>query len=204
MYSSQSSRVELREICDQAVEFSPTYSVWWKYLEYSRTYNDKRTVCLRLISFLTVNPIDPVELHSHCILETLLYLVQLELYSGHYTSALLVFKSALTKKPRSSTDVPELLSNHLLASDYCYAWLAYIHVFEFHRLPVPWFDPCHGKPSRMVTKEDFVFPWKPSQQSRASGKKLLALFQGRTVIAFCNSFLKPKRLPGVTLLCILQ
>lgn len=190
LYSSQSNRDELREICDQAVEFSPTYSVWWKYLEYSQTYHDKRTVCLRLISFLTGNPSDVVELefHSHCILETLLYLIQLELYSGHYKSALAVFKAAIAKKPGSCTEVPEL-SNHLLPSDFCFAWLAYIHVFEFHRLPAAWFDPRHGKPSRMVTKEDFVFPWKPSQQSRTSGEKLLVMFQGKDSALYFLSFL---------------
>lgn len=187
LYSSQSNRDELREICNQAVEFSPTYSVWWKYLEYSQTYHDKRAVCLRLISFLTANPSDPIEVHSHCILETLLYLIQLELYSGHYKSALAVFKAALTKKPSSSPEVPEL-SSHLLPSDFCFAWLAYIHIFEFHRLPAPWFDPRHGKPSRMVTKEDFVFPWKPSQQSRASGEKLLAMFQGKEIALYFLTF----------------
>ena len=183
LYSSQSNRDELREICDQAVEFSPTYSVWWKYLEYSKTYHDKRAVCLRLISFLTANPSDLVEFHSHCILEVLLYLVQLELYSGHYKSALAVFKAALTKKHNSSAMVPEL-SSQLQPSDFCLAWLAYIHIFEFHRFPAPWFDPRHGKPSRMVTKEDFVFPWKPSQQSRASGEKLLAMFQGKGIALY--------------------
>ena len=188
LYSSQSNRDELREICDQAVEFSPTFSVWWKHLEYSQTYHDKRTVCLRLISFLTGNPGDAVEFHSHCILETLLYLVQLELYSGHYKSALAVFKAAIAKKPSSHKEVPEL-SNHLLPPDFCLAWLAYIHVFEFHRLPAAWFDPRHGKPSRMVTKEDFVFPWKPSQQSRAPGEKLLVMFQGKDTALHSLSFL---------------
>ena len=198
LYSSQSSREELNEICEQAVEFSPTYSVWWKYLEYSRTYIDKRNVCIRLISFLTLNPIDPVELRSHFILETLLYLVQLELYSGHYASAVLVFKSALTKKTHDHGDVPEL-SSFLLASDYCCAWLGYIHVVEFHRLPSSWFDPSRGEPSKMVTKENFVFPWKPSQQSRAPGKKLRVLFQGRIVSLYCNRFLTPKWLSDVSL-----
>ena len=177
LYSSRSTEDELREICDQAVEFSPTYSVWWKYLEYSATYPAKKTVCLRLISFLVANPVDPAELHSHRILETLVYLVQLELYSGHYKSALSVFKAALAKKRQNSSEVPDL-SVHLLPSDCCLAWLAYIHVFEFHRPPAPWFDPCYDKPAKMVTKEDFVFPWKPSQQSRAPGEKLLAMFQG--------------------------
>lgn len=198
LYSSQSSREELNEICDQAVEFSPTYNVWWKYLEYSRTYTDKRNVCLRLIAFLTMNPIEPVELHSHFVLETLLYLIQLELYSGHYASAVLVFKSALTKRTHGCSDVPEL-SSFLLASDYCCAWLAYIHVVEFHRLPSPWFDPSHGEPSKMVTKEDFVFPWKLSQQSRVPGKKLLVLFQGRKVSVSCNSFPTLKWLSDLTL-----
>jgi len=132
---------------------------------------------LRLISFLTGNSSEAVEFHSHCILEALLYLIQLELYSGHYKSALAVFKAAITTKASSCTEVP-VLSSHLLPSDFCLAWLAYIHVFEFHRLPVAWFDPRHGKPARMVTKEEFVFPWKPSQQSRASGEKLLVMFQG--------------------------
>lgn len=177
LYSSQSTQDELREICDQAVEFSPTYSVWWKYLEYSSTYHSKRTVCLRLISFLVANPVDPAELHSHHILETLLYLIQLELFSGHYMSALKVFKAALAKKPQNTAEVPDV-SAHLVPSDCCLAWLAYIHVFEFHRPPAPWFDPCKGEPSRMVTKEHFVFPWKPSQQSRAPGEKLLMMFQG--------------------------
>ena len=153
-------------------------------MEYSETYHAKKTVCLRLLSFLVENLVDPRELHSHHILETLLYLVQLELYSGHYKSALAVFQSAIAKK-RNSSEVADL-SVHMLPSDCCLAWLAYIHVFEFHRLPTPWFDPQQGKPSRMVTKEAFVFPWKPSKQSRASGEKLLALFQG-TCVSLCKS-----------------
>ncbi|XP_068711250.1 zinc finger C3H1 domain-containing protein-like isoform X2 [Montipora foliosa] len=176
LYSSRCSQSELEEICDQAVEFSPAYSVWWKYIEYSTTYSTKRNVCLRFLSFLVTNPVDPRELHSHRMLEVLLYLVQLELYSGHYKSALAVFKAALGKKAQDQTEMTDL-SVHLLPSDFCLAWLAYIHVFEFHRPPAAWFDPRDGKPSRMVTKEDFVFPWIPSQQSRASGEKLLVMFQ---------------------------
>ena len=151
--------------------------MWWKYLEYSRTYFAKRTICLRLLSFLAKNSVDPMEVHSHHMLEVLLYFVQLELYSGHFKSALSVFKAALGKKVQDQSEMTDL-SGHLLPRDLCQAWLAYIHVFEFHRPPAAWFDPCNDKPSRMVTKEDVVFPWIPSQQSRTPGEKLLAMFQG--------------------------
>ena len=180
LYASQSNSVELREICEQAVEFSPTYSIWWQYLEHLETYHDKKAVGLRLLSFLATNHSDPVELHSHRLLEVLLYLVQLELYCGHYRSALTIFQAALAKKPSRSYEVPDF-SVCVLPSDCCLAWLAYIHVVEFHRLPALWFDPCQSRPSRMVSKEEFVFPWKPSQHSRASGEKLLGLFQGTTI-----------------------
>ncbi|XP_067021110.1 zinc finger C3H1 domain-containing protein-like isoform X4 [Acropora muricata] len=188
LYSSRCNQDELREICDQAVEFSPTYSVWWKYLEYSKTYFAKRTICLRLLSFLAKNSVDPTEVHSHHMLEVLLFFVQLELYSGHFKSALSVFKAALGKKVQDQSEMTDL-SGHLLPRDLCQAWLAYIHVFEFHRPPAAWFDPCNDKPSRMVTKEDFVFPWIPSQQSRAPGEKLLAMFQD--ALKACRVVAKP-------------
>ena len=158
--------------------FSPTYHVWRQYLELSRTYSEKRTICTRLLAHLTENPNVNRELNSHRLLDALLFLVQLNLYSGRYKTALAELQGALGKRKRHDLEDTHDLTSQLTPSDLCIAWLCYIHAFEFHRLPAPWFDPSCGKPSWMVSKQDFVFPWQPGEGSRAPDDKLLGMFQG--------------------------
>lgn len=117
----------------------------------------------------------------------MLYLVQLELYTGRLKAALLTFVLAIGKKNlKSSTnenEIPKLLGK-LSPSDLTLVWLGYIHVFEFHRLPSVWFDQRNGHPSRMVAKDAMVFPWQPGSGTRASSEKLLALFHGKNSLYY--------------------
>ena len=180
LFNTQGNSAEHKELCEQAIGFIPSYDIWWYYLNTIDNYNDKRTVCLKLINQLAGEEPDKVDqLHSHRILESLLYLVQLELYTGRFRVAVSTFQSAIGKKKITAVEGIPKLSSLLSAQDLCLSWLAGIHVFEFHRLPTTWFDPKCGYPSKMVAKEPVVFPWQPGGGTRASNEKLLGMFHGK-------------------------
>lgn len=170
----------MNELYEQALDFAPAYRIWWQYIELQSSYSNRKILCLRLLDYLVHNPHENAEIQSHYVLETVLYVVQLELFTGRFKKALEVFQAALAllKVPKGNVQVRDL-TFQLLPSDHCLLWIAYIHVFEFHRVPSQWYKASCGEPSRMVTKEPFVFPWQPSQGSRASYEKLLSLFHGR-------------------------
>ena len=179
LFTAQGTADDAKELYEQALVFAPAYLIWWQYIEFQVSYCGRKDVCLRLLDHLVHNPQENVEVHSHHILETLLYVVQLELFTSHYKKALGCLQAALgrLKGTSSNTRIPDLTS-HLVPNDHCLLWIAYIHVFEFHRVPLQWYEPSCGKPSRMVSKEHFVFPWQPSKGSRAPYEKLLTLFHG--------------------------
>lgn len=186
LFRLQGHQDEHKELCEQAIGFTPTYDIWWHYLDSINTYDGKRTICLRLLNHLVKQEQEQIDgLHSHRILESLLYLIQLELYTGRRKLALLAFQSAIGKKKTMSNDentIPKLTTK-ISAQDLCIAWLAYIHVLEFHRLPATWFDPKYGHPTRIIAKDSFVFPWQPGSGTRTPSEKILGMFHG---MFLCN------------------
>lgn len=69
---------------------------------------------------------------------------------------------------------------HLAVSDRCLAWLAYIHLIEFGELPVKFYDPANGSPSKIVKKEPFLIPWKTVEDVKTNPDMLLAVFEGNS------------------------
>ena len=180
LYTAQGNPEDVKELYEQALDFAPAYRIWWQYIELQSFYSDRKILCLRLLDHLVHNPQGNLEVQSHYVLETVLYVVQLELFTGRYKKALEVFQAALARSKSSKGNLQVRdLTTELVPSDHCLLWIAYIHVFEFHRVPSQWYEALCGKSSRMVAKEPFVFPWQPSKGSRASYEKLLNLFHGR-------------------------
>lgn len=180
LFTAQGTPEDIKELYEQALDFAPAYCIWWQYIEFQASYSDKKILCLRLLNYLLEDHWRHSEIQSHYILETILYVVQLELFTGRYKRALEVFQAVLGRanSAKGRFQICDL-TPQLLPSDLCLLWIAYIHVFEFHRVPLQWYEASCGKPSRMVAKELFIFPWQPSKGSRASDEKLLSLFHGR-------------------------
>ena len=181
MFSTRSTSEELRDVCEQAVSYSPTYRAWRKYLDLSHTYADKRTICIRLLLLFSQIPDTNREMNSHRLLDTLLVLIQLDSYTARHKTALADLQGALGRKKHSAMGEVQDLTPFLTPADLCRAWLAYIHVFEFHRLPAAWFDPTCSTPSSMVAMDDFVSPWQPGKGTRAPDDRLLRIFQGKVL-----------------------
>lgn len=139
-------------------------------------YGRKVNICLRFIEFLQITGSE-TDLKSHRLLEAVLYLVQLDKHCGYNTLASNRFQVALlVQEPNDPHRTLASLVDHLVCADLCLFWLCYIHLVEFSHLPRDLFDPACSKPSRIVCKDDFVFPWKPGGGTTYAFPRLLKLF----------------------------
>lgn len=71
------------------------------------------------------------------------------------------------------------VAEHLTASDRALLWLSYIHLSEFGQLPRSLYNPAECGPSRLVSRESFLLPWRTAQDISTPPDALVALFEGR-------------------------
>ncbi|KAL0150537.1 hypothetical protein M9458_054130, partial [Cirrhinus mrigala] len=155
LFSRRGSREEVQEMCEMAVEHAPHYDVWWTYMSVESGFEGKDYVCGRLISHLLEASHDVrSDVRSFQLLESLLFRVQLSVFTGRQHNALNILKSALHSGSKSS------VADHLTVADRCLMWLSYIHLTAFRRLPSCLYDPANSNPSRIVCTEPFLIPWR--------------------------------------------
>ncbi|XP_039988111.1 zinc finger C3H1 domain-containing protein-like isoform X2 [Xiphias gladius] len=172
LFSRRGSREEVQEMCEMAVEHAPDYRVWWNYLNLESSFEGKDYVCDRLLQFLLTEASSGItEKLSFQLMEALLYRVHLNLFTGRMESALAILQNAL----KSAHD--RSIADHLTASDRALVWLSYIHLTEFDRLPSGLYDPAESGPSRLVSRESFLLPWRTPQDISTPLDILIALFQ---------------------------
>lgn len=70
------------------------------------------------------------------------------------------------------------VAEHLTARDRALLWLSYIHLSEFDRLPCSLYNPAESGPSRLVSRESFLLPWRTGQDISTPPDALIALFEG--------------------------
>ncbi|MGH0136441.1 UNVERIFIED_CONTAM: hypothetical protein FKN15_049910 [Acipenser sinensis] len=174
LFAKRGTKDEVQEMCETAVEYAPDYKVWWNFLNLENSFDGKDYVCGRMLQFLlgTAGGDNKSELLSFQLLESLLYRVQLSLFTGRHQNALAILQNAL-----KSTDGERSLAEHLILSDRCLAWLAYIHLIEFNSLPGRLYDPSYASPARIVNKEPFLIPWQSLQDVKTDPDMLFALFE---------------------------
>ncbi|XP_054865363.1 zinc finger C3H1 domain-containing protein isoform X5 [Amphiprion ocellaris] len=176
LFSRRGSREEVQEMCEMAVEHAPDRLVWWnvrlQYLTLESSFEGKDYVCERLLHFLQVEASSGVsEKLSFQLMEVLLYRVQLSMFSGRMESALALLQNALkSAQDRSVADL-------LLPADRVLLWLSFIHLTEFDRLPANLFDPAESGPSRLVSRDAFLLPWRTETDVSTPPDILVALFQ---------------------------
>ncbi|XP_009988958.1 PREDICTED: zinc finger C3H1 domain-containing protein-like, partial [Tauraco erythrolophus] len=173
LFSKRGTKEEIQEMCETAVEYAPSYQIWWTFLNLENSFDGKDYVCGRMLQFLmevTGREENP-NLVSFQLLETLLYRVHLSLFTGRHQNALVLLQNAL----KSANE--KIISERLTASDRCLAWLAYIHLTEFGILPVKFYDPANVSPSRIMNKEPFLIPWQTVQDVKTDPDMLLAMFE---------------------------
>uniref|UniRef100_A0A2H6NL88 Uncharacterized protein n=1 Tax=Micrurus carvalhoi TaxID=3147026 RepID=A0A2H6NL88_9SAUR len=168
-------------MCETAVEYAPTYKIWWTFLSLENSFDGKDYVCGRMLQFLMKAPKteENVDIWSFHLLEMLLYRVHLSLFTGKYQNAIALFQNAL----KSESD--KIIVQHLTVSDRCLVWLSYIHLIEFGGLPVKFYDPANSNPTKLMKKESFLIPWKTMEDVKANPDTLLALFED--AIQSCTS-----------------
>ncbi|XP_044049169.1 zinc finger C3H1 domain-containing protein-like isoform X4 [Siniperca chuatsi] len=179
LFSRRGSREEVQEMCEMAVEHAPDYRVWWNYLKLESSFEGKDYVCDRLLQFLLAEASPGVsEKLSFQLMEALLYRVDLNLFTGRMESALAILQNGL----KSAHD--RSIAEHLTAGDRALLWLSYIHLTEFDRLPSDLYDPAESGPSRLVSRESFLLPWRTPQDVSTPLDILIALF--RDAILQCS------------------
>ncbi|KAH0616685.1 hypothetical protein JD844_027990 [Phrynosoma platyrhinos] len=173
LFSKRGTMEEVQEMCETAVEYAPTYKIWWTFLNLESSFDGKDYVCGRMLQFLTEIPKceENLDLCSFHLLEVLLYRVHLSLFTGKYQNAVALFQNAL------KSESGKVLVEHLTISDRCLAWLSYIHLIEFGELPVKFYDPANSNPSKIMKKEPFFIPWKTVEDVKANPETLLAVFE---------------------------
>ncbi|KAJ8373483.1 hypothetical protein SKAU_G00040630 [Synaphobranchus kaupii] len=187
LFSRRGKREELQEMCEMAVEHAPSYQVWWKYLTVESSFDGKDYVCGRTLQYLLGAAGGACsELQSFHLLECLLYRAQLSLFSGRHQNALAILQNAL----KTSTEEKSMVE-HLAVADRSLAWLSYIHLLEFGRLPASLFDPAQSRPSRVVSTDSFLLPWCSAQDVRTEPDTLVALF--RDAVRQCADETLPPR-----------
>ncbi|XP_015747041.1 zinc finger C3H1 domain-containing protein isoform X1 [Python bivittatus] len=181
LFSKRGLKEEVQEMCETAVEYAPTYKIWWTFLNLENSFDGKDYVCGRMLQFLMETPKseENMDIWSFHLLEMLLYRVHLSLFTGKYQNAIALFQNAL----KSASD--KVIVQHLTVSDRCLAWLSYIHLIEFGDLPVKFYDPANSNPSKLMKKESFLIPWKTVEDVKANPDTLLALFED--AIQSCTS-----------------
>ncbi|KAK2866832.1 hypothetical protein Q8A67_024949 [Cirrhinus molitorella] len=171
LFSRRGSKEELQEMCEMAVEHAPHYDVWWTYMSVESGFEGKDYVCGRLIAHLLEASCDVrPDVRSFQLLESLLFRVQLSVFTGRQHNALNILKSALQSGSKSS------VADHLSVADRCLMWLSYIHLTEFRRLPSSLYDPANSSPSRIVCTEPFLIPWRTDGDLRTPADAIISLF----------------------------
>ncbi|XP_072407776.1 zinc finger C3H1 domain-containing protein-like isoform X1 [Chiloscyllium punctatum] len=174
LFSKRGTKEEVQEMCETAVQYASTNAVWWTYLTLENSFDGKDYVCSRIVQFLmeTIEKSEKSEILSFQLLQSLLFWVQLSLFTGRHQNALAIFQNAL-----KSSDGNKSVAGYLNTNDCCLAWLAYIHLIEFNTLPCRFFDPAVAIPSKLVMKEPFLIPWQTSTDIKTHPDTLLALFE---------------------------
>ncbi|XP_073183875.1 zinc finger C3H1 domain-containing protein isoform X4 [Lepidochelys kempii] len=173
LFSKRGTKEEVQEMCETAVEYAPTYQIWWTFLNLENSFDGKDYVCGRMLQFLmeSTEGEENSDLLSFQLLETLLYRVHLSMFTGRHQNALALLQNAL----KSANE--KIIAERLTISDRCLAWLAYIHLIEFSVLPVKFYDPANANPSRIMNKEPFLIPWQTVQDVKTNPDMLLAVFE---------------------------
>lgn len=178
-------------------------SFWFsslKYLNLESSFEGKDDVCDRLLQFLLSDASSGAsEKHSFQLMEALLYRVHLNLFTGRLESALAIlqvgqhWEGSYSQKATwlcftsPSVCVQNALkcgcdrsvAEQLRARDRALLWLSYIHLSEFDRLPSSLYNPSESGPSRLVSRESFLLPWRTEQDISTPPDTLIALFEGR-------------------------
>ncbi|XP_063783531.1 zinc finger C3H1 domain-containing protein isoform X2 [Pseudophryne corroboree] len=172
LFSKRGSREEIEEMCETAVEYAPSYQIWWMFLTLENSFEGKDQVCNRTLQYLMrkTEEDEKSDLLSLQCLEMLLYRVHLHLFTGRVQNALSILQNALRSPSEKS------IADHLTPKDRCLAWLSYIHLMEFGSLP-DFYDSTISNPSRVVNKEPSLIPWLSPQSVTTDPIMLLALFE---------------------------
>ncbi len=188
LFAKKDCHDDLRDLCMQAVEYCQSYPTWWKVLQFERIHENKLDLCLDMMEFLMRNPEEsPEDVKSHQILETLLYMVQIEIFKDKIASAVGILRKVLLlsgeveSRNESQTQdyIPELY-NEFLIGDLVILWICYISVAAFGHLPSFLFDSSDSRPSKIVSKRISMIDWRLCEAESVG--RVQEMFKGMFVL----------------------
>ncbi|XP_022089495.1 zinc finger C3H1 domain-containing protein-like isoform X2 [Acanthaster planci] len=177
LYSQREDHGDLSELCQQALQFAPSYDLYWQCLSFEESFPSKDSTCERMLAFVQSQQAKEMTAQgSHRLLEALLYRVQLYVMTRRVKASLSMLQGALRDR--------DALLRFLTPEDRCLAWLVYIHMLEYQRLPSHLFDCTGSGLGHIVSKKPLIFQWgTPSAIQSAEGVR--AAFQ--EALSSCRS-----------------
>ncbi|KAL4233593.1 Zinc finger C3H1 domain-containing protein [Mactra antiquata] len=171
LYSKHKEVTDFNDLCQIALQYAPSFQIWWKYLHSLISYKDRNDVCCEIIDYMcSVQDIQALSTNiSHHLLETMLYKVNLSINTGHLQYAKNILRGYFVKSEGKIS-----YQSYLTTGDKCILWLSYIHLLSWQQLPdVLWDNILSGK---IVNKKNLVLPWqKPITWDCTSDQQLLLL-----------------------------
>ncbi|KAL5010976.1 hypothetical protein ScPMuIL_013281 [Solemya velum] len=179
VYTQHKDSSDLLDLCQTALQYAPSYQIWWQLMSLTMPFTEKVARCSELTEFVVMQDNVAPELVSHQLLETMLYKVFLYIQSGRYNSGLRFLLGVL--KPETSKK--KSLLPYIICKDLCTLWLCYIHLLEFHQLPSNIYDPANQQSGKVVSKDRILIPWYIRKQLRTPINVIVSLFWD--AIKFC-------------------
>ncbi|XP_041350627.1 zinc finger C3H1 domain-containing protein-like isoform X2 [Gigantopelta aegis] len=159
LYRKHQDASDILDLCQTALQYAPSYDIWWQYLEASETFSAKDEICNKIISFVETQTEECAKKRSHQLLEIILYKASLNSQTGRYKRSVTYLQSIVNVKAMSGGAGPASLLQMLEPCDRAVLWLSYIHLMEFHTLPGQMYDPANQNPGKIVSKRMFLLPW---------------------------------------------
>ncbi|XP_045195741.2 zinc finger C3H1 domain-containing protein-like [Mercenaria mercenaria] len=185
LYARHKEATDFSDLCQMALQYAPSFEIWWKYLHSLVSYTDRNEVCSEIVDYLcSIQTKDNINAAvSHHLLEVMLYKTNLSMMAGQSQYAKNILQGYFVKSEGKSS-----CQSYLTVLDRCVLWLCYIHVLSWQQLPDGlWDSALSGK---IINKNDLVLPWKKLPLGGFTRDQQMALLQ--EAVSVCITSQEPR------------
>ncbi|OWF40187.1 Zinc finger C3H1 domain-containing protein [Mizuhopecten yessoensis] len=155
LYAKHKESSDLQQLCETALEYTQSYTLWWQYLNVCTSCQQKQEVCDQMLEYVRLaEDRFPQEVRSHWVLEVILYKTSLYVWTGKFKAAIKHMQSVLKTEEKL-----RWISKCLVTNDQCLLWVSYVHLKEMKVLPTQLYDPLNQMSGRIVNKTDIMIDW---------------------------------------------
>ncbi|XP_033729421.1 zinc finger C3H1 domain-containing protein-like, partial [Pecten maximus] len=89
LYAKHKESSDLQQLCETALEYTQSYTLWWQYLNVCTSCQQKQEVCDQMLEYVRLAEDHfPRDVRSHWVLEVILYKTSLYVWTGKFKAAI--------------------------------------------------------------------------------------------------------------------